>query len=173
MRLTRTLTAAAALVALTALTGCGGDPADDLGLPAAGDIASIQKLINQHALCDNLRPDDEGKSRWKTFAQDPAWGIKERALCDDGSSNRITLLSISDMAKFQAANRKASEGGKNHEVLLGKDFALVPEGSETNQALLKAKLLVLVCSGAYEIPSGFQQHKGLADGCILTDYNRS
>ncbi|MFE0579108.1 hypothetical protein [Streptomyces sp. NPDC058874] len=173
MRQTRTLAAAAALVALTALAGCGGDPADELGLPAAGDIASIQKLINQHAVCDNLRPDDEGKDRWEAFAQDPAWAIKERALCDDASNRRITLLSISDMSKFQAANRKASEGGKNHDVLLGKDFALVPEGNRTTEALLKAKLLVLTCSGAYEIPSGFKQHKGMADGCLLTDYSRS
>ncbi|MGW0752989.1 hypothetical protein [Streptomyces sp. NPDC002587] len=181
MRLSRTLTAGAALIAFASLTGCGGDSdggsggkgaTDDLGLPAAGDIASIEKFVNQHATCSNLRTDDEGKQHWETLAKDPAWAIKERALCDDGANQRVTLLAISDMAKFQAANRKASEGGKNNKALIGKDFAVVAEGDDTGQALIKAKMLVLTCSGDDQIPGGFKQHKGLAEGCILTDYNR-
>ncbi|MET9320865.1 hypothetical protein ABZX75_11865 [Streptomyces sp. NPDC003038] len=176
MRLSRTLTAGAALVALVSLTGCGGGgdgATDDLGLPSAGDIASIEKLVNQYATCDNLRPRDEKEDRWGTLAKDPAWAIKERARCDDDSNQNITLLAISDMAKFQAANRKASEGGKNNEALIGKNFAIVAEGDETGQALMKAKMLILTCSGDYPIPGGYKQHKGLAEGCVLTDYNRS
>ncbi|MCY0961744.1 hypothetical protein [Streptomyces sp. H27-H5] len=177
MRLSRTLMAGAALIALASLTGCGGDgdaggggSTGDLGLPAAGDMASIEKFVNQHAQCNNLRPsDDEGSGLLEKEAADPAWAIKERAVCDDGSHQTITLLAISDMAKFQAANN----AGKKYEALVGKNFAVVPEGDTTVQALMNAKMLLLVCKGGYEIPSGYAQHKGSAEGCILTDYARS
>lgn len=176
MRLSKTLTAAAALIALASLTGCGGNDeagggsTSDLGLPAAGDMASIEKFINQHAQCNNVRPfDDEGTGLLEKEAADPAWAIKERAVCDDGSHQTITLLAISDMAKFQATN----VAGKKYEALVGKNFAVVPEGDTTVKALMDAKMLLLVCKGDYEIPSGYKQHKGLAEGCILTDYARS
>ncbi|WP_405491514.1 hypothetical protein [Streptomyces sp. NBC_00096] len=179
MRLSKSITAGAALVALVALTGCGGGgdkgssgpSKDDLGLPAAGDMASIEKFINQHAKCTNLRPvDEEGKGLLEKEAKDPAWAIKERAVCDDGSRQTITLLSISDMAKFQATNR----AGKKYEALVGKNFAVVPTDDGTVKALMNAKMLTLTCDpDGYQIPSGYKQHKGLVEGCILTDYNRS
>lgn len=199
MRLAKTLTAAAtAVLALTALTGCGGDAdtgGDDLGggagisgisggapkeggapkdgpdLPSAGDMASIAKFVNQHAQCNNLQPfDDEGSGLFEKEAKDPAFAIKERAVCHDGTHNVITLLAISDMAKFQAANRD----GKKYEAVVGKDFAVVPEGDSTVTALMAAKMLLLTCdANDYQIPSGYKQLKGLAEGCVMTDYVRS
>ncbi|MGW0364340.1 hypothetical protein [Streptomyces sp. NPDC002990] len=177
MRLSRTLTAGAALVALASLTGCGGGgdgTTDDLGLPSAGDIASIEKFINQHAQCKNLMGEDEGEGLLEDEAKDPAWAIKERAVCKDASNRVITLLAISDMAKFQATNRKAVANNKDAEVLVGKNFAVVPVGDHTVKALMDAKMLLLTCNpDNYKIPGGYKQHKGLAEGCVLTDYIRS
>lgn len=176
MRLIKTLTVMTAAVAMTALTACGSDAKDDgLGLPSAGDMASVEKFVNQHAQCTNLRKvSSEGtEGILADEAKDPEWSIKERAVCDDGAHQVITLLAISDMAKFQAANLKASQNGKNYEALVGKDFAVVPAGDETVKRLMDAKLLLLACGGKYEIPGGYKKHAGLADGCVLTDYVRS
>ncbi|RPF41325.1 hypothetical protein EDD96_5122 [Streptomyces sp. Ag109_G2-6] len=176
MRLTKTRTAVTAAVALVALTGCGSDAKDDgLGLPSAGDIAAVEKFVNQHGQCTNLRKTSaEGTEGILTDeAKEPEWSIKERAVCDDGAHQVITLLSISDMAKFQAANLKAAQSGKNYEALVGKDFAVVPAGDETVKKLMDAKLLLLTCGGKYEIPGGYKKHAGLAEGCVLTDYVRS
>ncbi|MFE9564093.1 hypothetical protein ACFYM0_23630 [Streptomyces sp. NPDC006487] len=196
MRLSRTLAATAtAVLVLAALTGCGGDagesgedlgggagisggapkddgaPKDGADLPSAGDMASIEKFINQHAQCNNLQPfDEDGSGLFEEEAKDPAFAIKERAVCHDGSHNVITLLVISDMAKFQAANRD----GEKFEVIVGKNFAVVPEGDNTVTALVAAKMLLLTCDpNDYQIPSGYKQLKGLAEGCVMTDYVRS
>ncbi|MFJ8161633.1 hypothetical protein ACIRBY_11915 [Streptomyces sp. NPDC096136] len=176
MRLTKTLTAVTAAVALAALTGCGSDAkGDDLGLPSAGDIAAVEKFVNQYAQCAHPRKAAaEGTEGILTDeAKDPEWSIKDREVCDDGAHEVVTLLSISDMAKFQAANLKASQNGKNYKALVGKDFAVVPAGDETVKKLVDAKLLLLTCGGKYEIPGGFKKHAGMAEGCVLTDYVRS
>lgn len=177
MRLSKALTTAAtAVVALTALTGCGSDSKDDgLGLPSAGDIASIEKFVNQHTQCNHLRTswkqDPEGILTEE--AKDPAWAIKGRGVCDDDGNDIITLLAISDMAKFQAENRKAAQNGKDVEALVGKNFAVVPVGDDSVKKLMDAGLLLMTCGSDYEIPGGYKKHAGLAEGCVLTDYVRS
>ncbi|MCX4527024.1 MULTISPECIES: hypothetical protein [unclassified Streptomyces] len=177
MRLPKALTTAAtAVVALTALTGCGSDAKDDgLGLPSAGDLASVEKFVNQHAQCNNLRTKKaEGTEGILTDeAKDPAWAIKERGVCNDADGDIVTLLAISDMAKFQAANHKAAQDGKVVNVLAGKDFAVVAVGGDSGKKLMDAGLLLLTCASNYEIPSGYKKHGGLVEGCVLTDYRRS
>src|SRR5690349_5428758 len=122
MKLGRFFTLGITLVALTAVGACGrsedgGDasaapsaaapgqsraedpgPAGSGGLPEASDMAAVASYLDQYTPCRNLATGDEYDTghdgdAWGTEeADDPAWGIEERAVCSDGSDAPIALL---------------------------------------------------------------------------------
>ncbi|MEE1763840.1 hypothetical protein [Streptomyces sp. SP18BB07] len=168
MRIKRILTAGtAALTALVLLTACGDedDPLADLGLPSASDMASLASLINEHAACQNLEADPADWDYMKDEAKDPSWGIKERAHCFDEGGDDITLLLLDDMQKFQNQSAKAEK-----QLLIGRDFAVVPVSDETGQALAPSKMMFLSCRPGFTTPSGYKKIDGLADGCVMSNY---
>lgn len=181
-RLTSTLTTgAAALTALVTLTGCGSSgPTDDLGLPAADDIASVEKFINTYSHCEELKvlgakDDDPGAGKYfAKVANDPAFAVKERAACEDAESDTITILTISDMTKFMTANSamEQKKAGESDEFLVGENFAVVPVDDDTVRALMTGgKLLYFTCQPKHqaEIPSGYTRQEPVK-GCVLTNY---
>ncbi|XIE78231.1 hypothetical protein AB6O49_08730 [Streptomyces sp. SBR177] len=158
-----------ALVSLAALSGCAGDTwGEEAGLPAAGDLAAVEKLVSAHTMCSDLRRSSEGPLAEQ--AADPAWAVRERAVCGDDSKDTVTLLSIADMKKFQQANKTAAAQGRGVRVLLGQDFALSPADEATARALLKADVLLFTCEKDFTVPDGYRKEKLLVEGCALTDY---
>ncbi|MET8504690.1 hypothetical protein ABZV60_08565 [Streptomyces sp. NPDC004787] len=158
-----------ALVSLAALSGCAGDSwGEEAGLPAAGDLAAVEKLVSAHTMCSDLRRSSEGPLAEQ--AADPAWAVRERAVCGDDSKDTVTLLSIADMEKFQQANKTAAAHGRGVRVLLGRDFALAPADEATARALLKADVLLFTCEKDFRVPDGYRKEKLLVEGCALTDY---
>ncbi|WP_411084027.1 hypothetical protein [Streptomyces sp. cmx-18-6] len=189
MRLPKHLATAAALIAVTTLSGCGGDssgPMDDLGLPAADDMASVASIVNEHAVCKKLSKGTQGPSEPSNSVSDqwdpaylseetanPDWAIKERALCKDDNGRQITLLTISDMTKFQTATSKAQANGDEKDFLVGQNFAVVPTADDTVRPLMTGGgLFITSCDpdNKSDIPSGYKIHDGLAKGCFMTDY---
>lgn len=170
MRLKRTAAVlGAALASLVAVTGCAGDSwGEDAGLPAAGDLAAIEKLVSAHTMCSDLRRSSDGPLSEQ--AADPAWAVKERAVCGNDSKDTVTLLSVSDMEKFQRANKAAAATGKGVQVLLGQNFALAAADEPTARALLKSDVLLFTCDKGFKVPDGYRNEKLLVDGCALTDY---
>ncbi|MEU8622087.1 hypothetical protein [Streptomyces sp. NPDC048623] len=159
----------ASLASLVALTGCSGDGwGEDAGLPAAGDLAALEKLVSAHTTCSDLRRSSGGPLSEQ--AADPAWAVKERAVCGDDSRDTVTLLTVSDMEKFQQANKAAAAHGKGVRVLLGQNFALSTADTPTARALLKADVLLFTCDKDFKVPDGYRNEKLLVDGCALTDY---
>ncbi|MFD9109273.1 hypothetical protein [Streptomyces bottropensis] len=167
MRIKRAHTAGiAALTTLVLLTGCGeDDPMANLGLPSASDMASLANLINEHAACRDLEADPADWDYMKDEARNPAWGIKERAHCEDEYGDDITLLLIDDMQKFQKQSAKAKDSWQ-----IGQNFAVAPVNGETIHQLADSKMLALSCTPDLTVPSGYKKTDGLVDGCVMTDY---
>ncbi|WP_329219482.1 hypothetical protein OG352_23270 [Streptomyces sp. NBC_01485] len=194
MRIKRALAIGATLVALTGTAGCGGDDGNDKsggggdkssasagsteqatgsGLPKASDMASIAYYLNKYTPCLDLATGDDydanhdaDSSAWGADeAADPSWSIKERGVCTDGSGHPIALLSVQDMAKFQAAVKKDGS-----EFLVGQDFAVVPVGDTARQGLQKSDLRFLTCDADFSVPSGFTKEAAAVDGCVLSNY---
>ncbi|WKV72686.1 hypothetical protein AW27_014820 [Streptomyces sp. PCS3-D2] len=181
MRQTRTLAAAAALVALTALTGCGDGEAQQTGfggksLPKAKDVASMVRFINQHTVCKDLETEATAggfaKSATKKLPNGAEGGVKERAFCESDQGDPMVLLVISDMKKFEQGLKAKKEAGEQGRALVGADFAVVPEDGETVTALTSAGMLIVSCDERLnsKIPSGYSKREASAKGCIRTDY---
>ncbi|MFJ7067117.1 hypothetical protein [Streptomyces sp. NPDC101115] len=171
MRLPRTAAAlGAALTALVALTGCSSDSwGEDAGLPAAGDMAAIEKLVGARTMCSDLRTGVAGGTMSEE-SRDPAWAVKERGVCGDDARDTLTLLSVSDMEKFQQSAKKAAAAGHATGFLLGQDFAVVTPDPEAAKALMASDVLFFTCEKGFKVPDGYRSEKLLVDGCALTDY---
>ncbi|WP_327254244.1 hypothetical protein [Streptomyces sp. NBC_01244] len=183
MRLFKTLTVTTtALLALTALTACGGD-SDEVAtgsggksLPKANDVASMERFVNQYAVCKDLETEaTAGGSAREAFADLPEGskgGVKERAFCEAEKGDPIVLMAVSDMKKFVAGLKAKKAEGKEGMALVGADFAVVPSEAETSTALKSAGLLIASCDADFnsKIPSGYIKREGTVEGCILTDY---
>ncbi|MFG3033298.1 hypothetical protein ACGFZJ_32900 [Streptomyces sp. NPDC048253] len=145
-------------------------------LPEASDMASIAYYLNQYGSCLDLTPgaeyDDSSLAdhdpAWgdDNMTRDPAWGIKERAVCRDNYDDSSTLLVLSDMKKFQTSMHAKNYGS----ILIGKDFAVEPGGTETIEDLKASGLVALSCDPERQIPSGYKQEPAQVDGCVLTNY---
>ncbi|MFE9564092.1 hypothetical protein ACFYM0_23625 [Streptomyces sp. NPDC006487] len=183
MRLFKTLTVTTtALLALTALTACGGDgdeAATGTGgksLPKANDVASMERFVNQYAVCKDLETEaSAGGAAREAFADLPEGskgGVKERAFCEAERGEPIVMLAVSDMKKFVAGLKAKKEEGKDGVALVGADFAVLPSDGETSTALKNAGLIIASCDADYnsKIPSGYFKRESTAEGCIMTDY---
>ncbi|MFE5631545.1 hypothetical protein ACFQ69_19825 [Streptomyces sp. NPDC056470] len=178
MRLTKNLAAGAvALAALVTLTGCGGgdsggDAAADgglSGLPKAETMVDVQKAVQERGEdCSPLESSREGHTYMKAEAEDPAWGIKERAVCFDRGGSSVTVLLIADMTKFQESLAKG--GGS---FTIGQNFALAGESEGFGANLNQAGLLTLSCNQGKRdgVPSGYEIHDSQVKGCFTTNYN--
>ncbi|MFG2644526.1 hypothetical protein ACGFYP_26565 [Streptomyces sp. NPDC048370] len=176
MRLTKTVAAGAvALSALVTLTGCGGNdnPTDDLGLPEASDMTSLQKVVEDRGVsCTELQTTSSGAvEEMEKEAKDPAWSIKERGICKGAPGEWIVLLSIDDMSKFQTALSQAQAKGQGDAFLVGKNFAIAPQEEDTVAALMQGGLLMMSCDPKHRegIPSGSKVHEAQVKPCFLTD----
>ncbi|KQX80615.1 hypothetical protein [Streptomyces sp. Root1310] len=156
--------------------GGGGSETASTELPEASDMATLAYFLNEHASCLDLKAgaeyDDSNYAdtdpAWgeESMTQDPAWGIKERAVCMDKYNDANTLLLLSDMKKFQTSIKERNYSS----ILIGKDFAVDPGDAQTIQELKTSGLKTLHCSAEHPIPSGYKQEPALVAGCVLTDY---
>ncbi|GAA0323605.1 hypothetical protein GCM10010302_73470 [Streptomyces polychromogenes] len=174
MRLTKTLAVVTTVAALTALTGCGSDGDALSGLPKADDMATLEKLINAHSTCRELqagtaRLGDAGTK----MVKDPAFAVKEAATCKAADGDKVRLFLVSDMKKFQEANKKAQDADASFDsaYMIGQNFAVVP-GSNDAKELKPAGFAMMTCNPANKakIPSGYKVDEPLVKGCIVTDY---
>ncbi|MFJ3841394.1 hypothetical protein ACIPY6_38615 [Streptomyces sp. NPDC090054] len=186
MRLSRTLIAGAALVAVASLTGCGGDgggdvfggPLDGKSLPKAKDIASMERFVNRYTVCKELETDatlgkhSEAAREFEGLPKGAQAGVKERAFCEADRGQPIALVAVSDMKKFLVASKASEDAGNDASALVGADFAVVPTDSDTSQALKSSGLLVASCNANFnsKIPSGYTKSENIVKGCVLTDY---
>ncbi|RKT05409.1 hypothetical protein BX286_3405 [Streptomyces sp. 3211.6] len=185
MRLSRTLTAGAAVVALASLTGCGGGGEAEAGsggksLPKAKDIAAMERFVSQYTTCKDLQPEaplakhSDTRREFANYPKEPGAGVREQAYCEAERGQPIALLGISDMKKFQQALKANADAEKSEAAaaLVGADFAVVPTDDDSTRALKSSGLLIASCDAKYnsKIPSGYLKREGAVEGCLLTDY---
>ncbi|MGW2489404.1 hypothetical protein ACWCV9_19620 [Streptomyces sp. NPDC001606] len=179
--MTRALATGIGIVALAATAGCGGGGGggDKKGggsasdLPSATTVAAAAKYVGQYTTCGNTQSgtaydnNTESNQSWGAGgeAEDPSWGIKERAVCEDKSGTPITLLLTPDMKKFQTALKK-----HHKQMLVGADFAVVLMDADAIQGMRKSKLKFLSCEPNFSVPGGYTKEPALVDGCVLTNY---
>ncbi|WP_159327747.1 hypothetical protein [Streptomyces tendae] len=193
MRTRGVVTVVAAVLALTAVGGCGDDEdgggstgvggggygqsagsggrlmdTEPQGRPSAPTMADIEAFVSARTTCTDLHMEDVDSD----YEDDPEaeqtgklWGIKERAVCWDAKRMGVTLMSVDDMKSFQTQARRQESDW----YLLGEDFA-VTGGPTTTADLRGSGLLTLLCDPETQIPSGYTKEKGLVDGCTLTDF---
>ncbi|MFG2667346.1 hypothetical protein ACGFY6_24280 [Streptomyces sp. NPDC048387] len=184
MRLSRTLTAGAAVVALASLTGCGGGGEAEAGsggksLPKAKDVAAMERFVSQYTTCTDVQtnPPDAGHgssgTAFEYLPKGAAAGVKEQAYCKS-EGGPIALVSISDMKKFQQAMKANEVAGeeKGAGALVGADFAVFTTSGDTTHALKSSGMLIASCHEAFnsKIPSGYIKRDGAVEGCVMTDY---
>ncbi|WP_329206550.1 hypothetical protein OG893_19535 [Streptomyces sp. NBC_01696] len=192
MRLRCMVAAGAAVLALAAVSGCGGS-AEGGGVPADGDgqsagsggrlmdggtdghrpqaatMADIETFVSQRTTCTDLHMEDkdsEHEDDPEAVGVGKLWGIKERGVCWGDDRNGVTLMSVDDMKSFQTQAKKHEQDGW---YLLGEDF-VVTGGSTTRGDLKGSGILAFVCDPEDPIPSGYKKEKALVDGCTLTDF---
>ncbi|WP_322984285.1 hypothetical protein [Streptomyces sp. S584] len=191
MRLRCMVVAGAAVLALAAVSGCGGS-GEGGGVPADGDgqsvgsggrlmdsetngrlsfptMADIETFVSQRTTCTDLHMEDkdtEHEDDPEAVGVGRLWGIKERGVCWGDDRNGVTLMSVDDMKSFQTQAQKHEQDGW---YLLGEDF-VVTGGSTTRADLKGSGILAFVCDPEDPIPSGYKQEKALVDGCTLTDF---
>lgn len=196
MRLRSMVAAGVAVLALTAVSGCGDDGGGDEGgaddgwgygqsagsggggrlmdtetegRPSAATTAEIETFVSGRTTCTDLHMqarDYDDEDNPEAEAAGELWGISERAICYDETRNGVTLMSVNDMKSFQTQAKKRASDGY---YLLGEDFA-VTGGPTTRANLRQSGLLALVCDPEVQIPSGYTKEKALVDGCTLTDF---
>ncbi|MET9434616.1 hypothetical protein [Streptomyces sp. NPDC006551] len=169
MRLKRIAVLGAALTALVTVSGCSSSWGEDAGLPKAGDLAGIERIVSKHTMCSDLRA-ASGDGSMNEEAKNPSWGIGQRAVCGDDRDDTLTLLTVTDMEKFQEANRKAAAQGGGGRFFVGQDFAIVPGNDRVAEKLKASGTLLFTCEKDFKIPQGYRQEELLVDGCALTDY---
>ncbi|MEU1676950.1 hypothetical protein ABZ752_33705 [Streptomyces roseifaciens] len=198
MRIKQTLAAAAAaLIALSAVTACddkpepgrGGatipagpaTPAPQAGPPSAGSTADAQKYLRQHVSCENLATGGPDDVRLRSSTVKSVGGsVAGLGVCSDLRENgAIGIFLTPDMKKFQEAYHRqvmdriaAGEGayGLYSRVLVGKDFVAEPTSATTARALAKSGMRVLTCNPTFGVPEGRKKEKALAGSCVLSDF---
>ncbi|MFE5680093.1 hypothetical protein ACFQ7B_16500 [Streptomyces erythrochromogenes] len=178
MRLPKTLAAMTAAVALTTLTGCGGEgdsgPLAAFGLPKADTMAAVEQLINKNGpACRELEP-GIGRKAEERLKDPSAFAVKETATCKAGREEYTTLVLLSDMKKFQEANKKALEADPDFDTsyFVGQNFAVDAGNDDAARKMKSAGLALMVCDPKFkaEIPSGYKISEELVKGCFVTDY---
>ena len=139
MRLRSMVAAGVAVLALTAVSGCGDDGGGDEGgaadgwgygqsagsggggrlmdtetegRPSAATTAEIETFVSGRTTCTDLHMQARDyDDEDNPEAAGELWGISERAICYDETRNGVTLMSVNDMKSFQTqAKKRASDG---------------------------------------------------------------
>ncbi len=144
-------------------------------LPKAATMAAAARFVNRFTECDPIKAVPAGTSSTgpdEKLIQ--AGTVTERGTCDGG---RTHIYMIKDPKAFQTAFKAemvALNGGgnPNQGIVVGQDFAMGSEDSDSMSALLQpqAGLLMLNCHPDFKPPSGYRKEPALVKGCVLTDY---
>lgn len=146
MRLRSMVAAGVAVLALTAVSGCGDDGGGDEGgaadgwgygqsagsggggrlmdtetegRPSAATTAEIETFVSGRTTCTDLHMqarDYDDEDNPEAEAAGELWGISERAICYDETRNGVTLMSVNDMKSFRPRRRSGPPTGTTSSV---------------------------------------------------------
>ncbi|MEU8779018.1 hypothetical protein [Streptomyces sp. NPDC048606] len=169
-----------------------GQPATgSLGLPSAGSLAELKKLVHPHSVdCTNMSTQDAAVRSidYKPVIEgDPrAWGVKERAVCGDLAGERRAhnlnwLDVVSDMRTLQTRAKAAQladlkDDGRlmatGSKLMVGTNVAVETNSPSIRHGLYQLQFLYLNCEPGFNAPAGYRLEKSLVEGCVLTNFER-
>lgn len=168
-----------------------GRPAHgSLGLPAAGSMGELKKLVASSVDCSHVTSDPalvavESIDYAPVVQGDPvAWGLSGRALCGETADGQRAhglswLDTVSDMKALQTKAKAAQladlkEDGRLRAtqslLLVGENIAVETNDPDSRFGLYQLQFLSLNCVPGFSAPAGYRLEKAQVDGCVLTNY---
>ncbi|MFB7463526.1 hypothetical protein ACFCZ1_08455 [Streptomyces sp. NPDC056224] len=174
--------------------GKPGQPAKgSLGLPRAGSLDELKKLVHPHTVdCTNMStaPDAvavESIDYLPVVVGDPlGWGVKDRAVCGEAAGERRAhnlnwLDVVRDMKTLQSKAKAAQQADLKDDgrvkatasrLLVGENIAVETNSRDTRNGLYQLQFLALNCEPGFSAPAGYRLEKSQVEGCVLTNYER-
>ncbi len=172
--------------------GKAGQPkTGSLGLPRAGSIAELRKLVGNSLDCEKHFSTDPDAVATESIDYAPVvegrgldWGVTGRALCGQpATGQRATELSwldtVGDMKLLQTKAKAAQladykDDGKLKQtasrLLVGENIAVETNSPSSRLGLYQLQFLYLNCIPGFSAPSGYRLEKSQVEGCVLTNY---
>ncbi|MEU9305469.1 hypothetical protein [Streptomyces sp. NPDC048269] len=169
-----------------------GQPAQgSLGLPRAGSLDELKKLVHPHTVdCTNMStaPDAvavESIDYLPVVVGDQlGWGVKERAVCGEAAGERRAhnlnwLDVVRDMKTLQLKAKAAQQADLKDDgrlkatasrLLVGENIAVETNSREVRNGLYQLQFLSLNCEPGFSAPAGYRLEKSQVEGCVLTNY---
>ncbi|ARZ72015.1 hypothetical protein SMD11_6439 [Streptomyces albireticuli] len=165
-------------------------PGASLGLPSAGSLTGLRKLVEHSVDCSRFTTDPETVSIRSidylpaVEGDHKAWGVRERGICGEpGGARRahglVWLDTVHDMLAFQNREKAAQlaelkENGRiratRSKVLIGTDIAVETNDQASRHGLYQQQFLHLNCRPGFTAPEGYRLEKAVVKGCVLTNY---
>ncbi|MFD9408984.1 hypothetical protein ACFWBN_18455 [Streptomyces sp. NPDC059989] len=170
-----------------------GQPATgSLGLPSAGSLAELKKMVHPHTVdCTNMSTEDAAVESIDyqpvVKGEHHSWGVEVRAVCGTlGGAQRAHNLNwldlVSDMKTLQTRAKAAQladlkDDGRlkatASKLLVGKNIAVETNSPSVRLGLYQLQFLYLNCEpGFTTAPAGFRLEPSLVEGCVLTNFER-
>ncbi|MEU2389982.1 hypothetical protein [Streptomyces sp. NPDC007369] len=162
-----------------------------LGLPRAGSIAELRKLVGNSLDCGKNFSTDPEAVAIESIDYQPVikgnaleWGVTGRALCGQPAGERRAhdlswLDTVGDMKKLQTKAKAAQQADLKDDgklkataslLLVGENIAVETNSPSSRFGLYQLQFLYLNCTPGFSAPSGYRLEKSQVEGCVLTNY---
>ncbi len=162
-----------------------------LGLPRAGSIAELRKLVGNSLDCEQHFSTDPDAVAIESIDYAPVvkgsateWGVTGRALCGEPAGaqrahNLSWLDTVGNMKLLQTKAKAAQladykDDGKLRQtasrLLIGENIAVETNSPSSRHGLYQLQFLYLNCLPGFSAPSGYRLEKSQVEGCVLTNY---
>ncbi|WP_406181499.1 hypothetical protein [Streptomyces sp. NBC_01006] len=168
-----------------------GQPAHgSLGLPRAGSIAELKKLVGSSVDCTHFSTDPatvaiESIDYAPVVTGDPlGWGVTGRGLCGEPAGAQRAhdlnwLDTVGDMKKMQTRAKATQQADLKDDgklrrtaslLLVGENIAVETNDPDVRFGLYQQQFLYLNCVPGFSAPAGYRLEKSQVEGCVLTNY---
>ncbi|OKK17328.1 hypothetical protein AMK16_20940 [Streptomyces sp. CB00455] len=171
----------------------GGPAQGSLGLPRAGSMDELKKLVHPHTVdCTHMSaaPDAVAASSIDyqpvVEGEQLAWGIRERAICGEPAGEQRAhdlnwLDVVRDMKTLQNKAKAAQQADLKDDgrlkatasrLLVGENIAVETNSRAVRDGLYQLQFLSLNCEPGFRAPAGYRLEKAQTEGCVLTNYEK-
>ncbi|KUN91512.1 hypothetical protein [Streptomyces resistomycificus] len=166
-------------------------PAKSLGLPRAGSLAELKRLVHPHTVDCTSYSTDPAALAVESIDYQPVitgaqllWGVGDRAICGEaGGAQRAHNLNwldmVSDMELLQTRAKAAQQEDLKDDnrlqatasrLVVGENIAVETNDPIVRGGLYQLQFLYLNCEPGFSAPAGYRVEQASVEGCVLTNY---